>query len=98
MVVNAGHPSNNNFPGSEDGVQLTIDAGSYSVTETGGPSNYSKSLSSGCSGTMTNAGNAICTITNNDTPPTLTIIKQVANNSGGTATASALPRSFSAHP
>src|SRR5213594_3729363 len=95
MVVTAGHPSSNNFPGSEDGVQLTIDAGSYSVNETGGPSNYSKSLSSGCSGTMTNGGTAICTITNNDTPPTLTIIKQVVNNSGGTATAGAFSGSFS---
>ena len=95
MVVNAGHPSNNNFPGSEAGIQLTIDAGSYSVNETGGPSNYSKSLSSGCSGTMTNGGNAICTITNNDTPPTLTIIKQVVNNSGGTATPGAFSGSFS---
>ena len=95
MVVNAGHPSNNNFPGSEAGIQLTIDAGSYSVNETGGPSNYSKSLSSGCSGTMTNGGNAICTITNNDTPPTLTIIKQVVNNNGGTATPGAFSGSFS---
>src|SRR5207247_3112006 len=70
--------------GSENGVQISIDAGSYSVNETGGPSNYSQSLGAGCSGTMTNGGNATCTITNNDTPPTLTIIKQVANSNGGT--------------
>src|SRR5437773_3185359 len=44
---------------------------------------------------MTNGSNTIYTITNYDTPPTLTIIKQVVNNSGGTATPSAFSGSFS---
>jgi hypothetical protein len=89
MVITAGHPTSNNFAGSEDGVNVTIDAGSYSVNETGGPSGYAKSLSAGCSGAMPVGGSATCTITNNDIAPKLTVTKIVNNNNGGTALPSA---------
>ena len=94
MVVSAGHPSDNNFPGSETGVPILIDAGSFSVTETGGPSGYIASYS-GCSGTMTSGGSATCTITNSDIAPQLTVIKKVINTHGGTAQPGAFSGSIS---
>src|SRR6266566_5663995 len=67
MHVTAGHPSSNDFPGNENGVQILVDAGNYSVDETGGPSTlYSKTLGAGCSGVIANGGSATCVITNDD--------------------------------
>lgn len=91
MHVTAGQPSDNDFAGSESGVTIAIDGGNYSVDETGGPSGYAKTLGADCSGTMTTGGSATCVITNDDIAPTLTIIKQVVNDNGGTA----VPGAFS---
>src|SRR5439155_208467 len=79
----------NDFAGSETGVTVTINAGQYSVDETGGPSGYAKTLGAGCSGTMPVGGFVTCTITNDDTAPGLTLVKKLSNNAGGTASASA---------
>jgi len=88
MVVTATNPSSNNFPGAENpGTTITIDAGAYSVDESGGPSGYTKTLSAGCSGELAVNESATCTITNDDDPAQLTVIKQVINNDGGTAVA-----------
>ncbi|MEX1014228.1 MAG: ice-binding family protein [Candidatus Paceibacterota bacterium] len=54
------------FSGSKDGVEVTLDAGDYSVVETDGPSGYLTSYSNGCSGTITVDETKTCTITNND--------------------------------
>jgi hypothetical protein len=89
MIVTATNPSNNNFPGSEAGITITVDAGAYSVDESIGPGGYVKSFSSECSGVLPPGGSAVCTITNDDTPgPILTVIKHVVNDNGGTAVAS----------
>ena len=89
MDVTAANPSNNNFPGAEaPGVTITIDAGAYSVDESGGPGGYTKSLSAGCSGNLDPGEMATCTITNEDVAPELTVIKHVVNDDGGTAVAS----------
>jgi len=61
--------SPSSFAGSETGVAVSLDAGSYSVTETG-PAGYSESDSSGCSGTITAGQIKTCTITNDDIPTT----------------------------
>jgi uncharacterized repeat protein (TIGR01451 family) len=83
-VTNSANPAD--FPGAEAGTHVNVNAGSYSVTETG-PAGYASSLSAGCSGTIATGGTATCTITNNDIAPTLTVIKHVINDNGGTKTA-----------
>ena len=42
-------------------------------------------MSEDCSGTITNGETKNCTITNNDIPPTITLIKEVVNDNGGEA-------------
>ena len=80
--------------GSPAVTAAPVQAGAYALSESGGPSGYSASTWS-CvgapvaSGTVTIAlgQNAICTITNTAVPPTLTLVKQVVNTSGGAALA-----------
>ncbi len=69
--------------------------GTYSLSESDGPAGYSASDWS-CTGTDTQSGStitlgfgqsAVCTITNSDIAPQLTVIKHVVNKYGGTATA-----------
>ena len=80
--------SKNDFTGHEDGTIVKLDAGAYSVDETG-PSDYIKtSLSANCSGTIANGEFKVCVITNDDIPPKLRVTKVVINNNGGTKTAS----------
>jgi len=57
--------SPSSFAGSETGVDVTMDAGSYTVTETG-PAGYAESDSVDCSGTIASGETKTCTITNND--------------------------------
>ncbi len=81
-VTAAGLPGGaSSFPGSEAGVTLTVQPGAYSVDETA-VTGYTKTLSADCTGTITAGQTKICTITNDDVPPSLTLIKQVT---GGTA-------------
>ena len=76
------------FPGAESpGTSVSINAGAYSVSESGGPSGYTASSSAQCSGTAVVGGSYTCTITNDDQAATLTVIKHVINDNGGTATA-----------
>src|SRR6185437_13438567 len=67
-------------------TEVTLDAGSYNVTETG-PAGYTASFSADCSGTIANGQTKTCTVTNDDQPAKLIVIKHVINNNGGTATA-----------
>jgi hypothetical protein len=86
MDVTGSGVSDAHFPGTAAGKTVTLNAGSYSVDESGGPSGYAKTLSAGCSGTIAVGQEKTCTITNNDIAATLTVIKTVVNNDGGTAT------------
>lgn len=89
MNVTGTDVSTASFNGQESpGTTITLDAGSYSVDETNFPG-YAKTIGANCSGTIANGETKTCTITNNDIAPTLTLIKQVTNDNGGTATASA---------
>jgi hypothetical protein len=89
MQVTATNPTPASFPGEEDpGTTVAVDAGDYSVDE-GNHDGYSKDLSAGCSGTIANGETKTCTITNDDIAPTLTVIKHVQNNDGGSANAGA---------
>ncbi|HKG80152.1 MAG TPA: hypothetical protein VKA78_12050, partial [Pyrinomonadaceae bacterium] len=79
--------SPDNFAGAESpGTDVTLDAGSYNVTESG-PSGYTASYSAYCSGTIANGQTKTCTVTNDDQAAHLIVIKHVINDNGGTATA-----------
>ena len=69
------------------GVQNTFAAGNYVVTETGVPG-YVASYSGDCNSagqiTLNPGDTKTCTITNNDQPALITVVKDVINNSGGT--------------
>ena len=69
----------------------------YELSETGGPTSGYTPIGWSCSGDASLNGNEItigsgggsCTITNDDQPPSLTLVKQVVNDHGGTHQASA---------
>src|SRR5205085_2931885 len=67
----------------------------YSVDEAA-VSGYTKSLGANCSGTIANGQTKSCTITNDDQAATLTVIKHVIDNNGGTATAANFTMTLSA--
>ncbi len=87
MDITGTDVSNASFAGSETGVTVTLDAGAYSVSESGGPSGYAASLSADCSGTIAVSESKTCTIENDDIAPELTVIKTVITDDGGTASA-----------
>src|SRR5207249_10009563 len=81
MTVTGSSPSPASFAGTESpGTTLTLNAGSYSVSETG-PSGYVSSLSASCSGSIAVGETKTCTVTNDDvqpsdaTPPTVKFVK-----------------------
>jgi hypothetical protein len=87
LSVTGNSPSPASFAGAESpGATVALNAGSYSVSETG-PSGYSGSSSADCSGSIAVGETKTCTVTNDDIQPKLTVIKHVINNNGGTATA-----------
>jgi len=81
--------------GSGTVTNAAVTQGSYTLSESGGPANYTAGTYS-CvkngggavvSNSITLAANdvATCTINNNDNPPALHLRKTVTNNNGGTA-------------
>jgi prealbumin domain-containing protein len=89
MNVAATNPSAASFAGTEaPGTTITLNAGSFNVTESGGPAGYVQTGAVGCSGTIAIGESKTCTITNDDQPAHLTVIKHVINDNGGTAIAS----------
>jgi LPXTG-site transpeptidase (sortase) family protein len=95
-TLNAAGPTP--ISGAEGAVAVTgatVDAGNYTLTEAGGPAGYTQTglTCSGAADLNPADGLAIalgetitCTFTNNDVAPTLTLVKTVTNNNGGTAT------------
>ena len=83
---------NTTFPGAEaPGTTNTFTHGyAYNVSESG-PGGYSASYSGDCSGTIEAGVDKTCTITNDDVAPTLTIVKTVVNDNGGTKQVSDFP-------
>jgi len=69
---------------NEISVDTTV---SYTVTEPA-VAGYAASYSNCTSVQVPPGGSATCTITNDDLPPSLRLVKSVTNNSGGTATPS----------
>ncbi len=75
--------------GSETGTTYSVNAGSFTASETGAPSGYHfDGFSGDCnsSGVVTVAvgENKTCTLTNNDIAATVKVIKHVINDNGGT--------------
>src|SRR5436853_2114922 len=87
MKVTAGNPSQSSFAGSESGTTVTVDSGSYSVDEDA-VNGYTKTIGADCSGTIANGETKTCTITNDDQPAHLIVIKHVVNVNSGKAKAS----------
>jgi uncharacterized repeat protein (TIGR01451 family) len=90
ISVTGTNVSDDSFPGSETGTVITLDAGAYSVEE-GAHDGYGVTYSEDCSGTIAAGDEKTCTITNDDLDPTMgtiTIVKTVMNDDGGTAEAS----------
>lgn len=80
------------FAGEESGTPVTIEtvnnsATNYSVTEQAA-AGYEVSYSPDCTGSIGEQETKTCTITNDDIPPALTLVKNVDNTNGGSAVAS----------
>jgi YVTN family beta-propeller protein len=76
IIVSGNDPSPRSFPGrSESGVTVTLDPGSYSVTEKG-PLGYSINYSNGCEGKIKSGETKVCIITNEVNPPQPVILPQ----------------------
>jgi hypothetical protein len=84
-------PTTTPFGGHESpGDTYTFDEGhAFNVTETGPTSSYTASFSSDCSGQIVAGVTKVCTVTNNDNAPSLTLNKIVIKDNGGTALESA---------
>jgi hypothetical protein len=91
MTVTGADPSPASFAGQNTpGRSVTLDAGSYSVGESG-PSGYTQTSNDpDCAGTIANGQTRTCTIVNDDDAPHLIVNKVVVTDNGGTAT----PASF----
>jgi uncharacterized repeat protein (TIGR01451 family) len=76
---------------SPDGSRtVTVNVGeSFSITEPEANTMGYTTTYSGCTGTAVAGQTYTCTITNNDNKPTLTLLKTVTNDNGGTQNASA---------
>lgn len=83
-----------NFVGNSDGTYVTLDAGTtYTVSEQ--ENSYQSSFSTDCTGEIKAGETKTCTVTNSQKTPgggtfeattgTVTIIKQVINDNGGTS-------------
>ena len=69
IKVSGNDPSPKSFPGrSGSGITVTLDPGSYSVTEKG-PLGYSTNYSNDCEGTIKSGQTKVCIITNEVNPP-----------------------------
>jgi YVTN family beta-propeller protein len=99
ITVEGNNPTPSSFDGSSSGATITINEGSYNVTEEEGPDisydyvpgRYTPSYSSDCAGTIQTGDTVRCTITNKynqfipGTLPKLIVTKQVVNEGGGEA-------------
>ncbi len=86
IQVTATNADKTSFAGSETGVVVTAEVGTFSITETE-DSGYSANYN-GCSGTLVEGQNPTCTITNTAKAATLTVTKIVNNTEGGSAVVS----------
>ena len=88
ITVDGNNPTPPSFDGSSSGTTVTLEPGTYSVTENPMP-DYTSSSSNGCTGTVQAGETKQCTITNTYSAPITTgqivVTKRVINEGGGTA-------------
>lgn len=87
LNVSGSNVSSSTVPGSEAGVSVTLNAGSFEVTEAN-YTGYTTSTEGDCAGTIANGETKYCTIINDDQAATLKVIKHVINDNGGLLSAS----------
>ena len=90
FTISLGDSAGTTFAGvASPGITFTFDEGyTFNVNETGLPAGYIQTgLTGDCSGAIVAGVTKVCTVTNDDVPPRLTVIKHVVNDNGGTATA-----------
>ncbi|NPV57244.1 MAG: VWA domain-containing protein, partial [Anaerolineae bacterium] len=92
--VNGGAPVSFESDGQND---LTVPAGTYSITEPA-VAGYAASYDNCADVVVPNGGSATCTITNDDQPATLTLVKTVVNNNGGGLDANDFPAFIDGNP
>lgn len=90
----SGPTSISGITGNAAVTNAAVNSGTYTLSESGGPSGYAAGAwncvknggdpVSGSSITLAGGDSAICTITNNDIQPKLTVTKVVVNDNGGT--------------
>ncbi|HYZ58865.1 MAG TPA: beta-propeller fold lactonase family protein [Nitrososphaeraceae archaeon] len=98
ITVDGNNPTPSSFDGSSSGTTITINEGSYNVTEEGSdvsydyvPGKYTPSYSSNCAGEIQAGDTVRCTVTNKYNQfipgilPKLIVTKQVINEGGGEA-------------
>jgi uncharacterized surface anchored protein len=73
------------FKGDDNGVAVSLRRGPYTVSESDGPAGYAASMSDACAGTIALGETKTCTVTNNDRPARLIVVKKVVNDDGGSA-------------
>jgi uncharacterized repeat protein (TIGR01451 family) len=93
-TMNVSGPTPLTFPGAGDpGTTNSVDAGSYTVSESSGPDGYTLAYSGDCDAngnvTVPVGQSKTCVLTNDDKATTLTVVKSVVNDNGGTAVSSA---------
>jgi hypothetical protein len=71
-----------NLTADEAGIEKALNPGSFEVKEQNYP-RYAKTYSEECSGTIALGETKTCTITNDDIPGELTVIKHVAGTTEG---------------
>jgi hypothetical protein len=84
MLVNGAAASPASFAGDAAGTLVLLNAGAFSVSETG-PAGYEAILGVDCAGTINIGETKSCIITNDDIAPRLIVTKIVVNNDGRTA-------------
>ncbi len=85
MMHRTGTAGTADFAGAETpGVDTQVNAGTFSVSETN-LDGYASSLTGDCSGSIANGQTKTCTLTNDDVAPSLTLVKQMLNDHGGSA-------------
>lgn len=93
-TLNAVGPTSFSGTGPSVSSGGSFEAGTYTLSESGGPSGYGASSWSCTGGTQMNTTTiavaqnekATCTITNDDISPTIKVVKTIVNNNGGTIT------------
>jgi hypothetical protein len=88
FTITLGDSANTVFAGASGaGTTFQFDEGyAFNVSEIGLPAGYAQlSIAGDCSGAIAADVTKVCTITNDDQPPSLTLVKVVINDNGGTA-------------